>query len=1634
MLRGHRGEVRALAFAPARSGKPPLLVSTATERAGAKLYGGVRLWDLETGKLLAERNDLPTRVEPPPGLAVWHMGAQPEEIHVAIAWPAEDDKDKVHLRIWNPAQSATEPMERVVADRYTRPLALVDKEGKAHVVVGGLGADEGRLQLLQPGDQATFEPVAKFPPRHKTHFVPDAIVPVSSGGDGVIGYAVVLLRPTADEDNQLAVVDLAKKLVVAQIPLADSDRIHLPVMAATPRGRFVAVADSANHAIKVFAVADLLRGKAAPAQVLESTGLTPRRVAFVDKGHGLWLSEDAKAKPLSEGLHFDFDKGQLRPNKGADLVSDAPTLGEWAIERDGKSVHVRKGEKVYPAVALKDKEVITAAALRPPGPVGPALLAVAVTDRDNARTLILLCRPEDGSPFRLLIGHLQDVRSLAFSASRALLASVGEDQTACVWGLTDLDKSVGQITGLGVSDVNGKAVVHFVADGSAAARAGLAKNEVLEAIGSVGGDLKPVGSAADFLFAIASRRPDERLNVKVQSKEKLISIPLERGVSGWKPLFSLFLLHGHAGTEWIGWSPAGPYDASSDAAEACVGWHTNTGDPATPVAFVKAGEHRQEYYRRGILGLLAEEVDLGRALKRDEARRTPPEPALQPRRPDKAAFTKQDDLFLIREALPALRVGINADYPLTDAHALKWSVRRSDGGNVTETADEATGVARRDGNEWEANLALIKWGRGEYQINFSLYPSADAKSVATKTVMFRFQPPAPKLSLLLDGKAVSTTEQTPLKVMDDKLSLKLVIGATPNQKVDVSFGQWVNGREQDTLKPQMVEAGEFPQIFALIKGMNRLAVRAGNAGALSGYEVEETATEVLWVRYDVPKELPPRFAAFKLDRAPELKQIDKKDVSVVDQPRVRLDVRIEADGALVQADWAVGSGEPKSMLPERDAGKALDAHIDLELRAGEIVPLRLRAMTKNSEMNTADMAVVYYPPFPVVAADAIKSPDVLTPTATLTGTIRSATPEPFDLVLRVTPEQGSAKDAKEVKASVDSQKQTWKAEVTLLPGSNKVDAFVRNKWRGEQAMDAVKLGLRYRRLPRIVEAKGVTAVETAVVDVSLIVESPAGMPLRIITIEGQPFRSFKAVPGDEKDGWVAWQLLVPRVPVSEDGRKLEQLHVLAHNDDGASLKETIVNVTHKVIQKAADARFLLEKVVNEKQSSCIIPYRVDSASLLESVEVRRGDDLLHRADLKKVKKEGQNYVLEEKPELTLKAGPNNLTLIALNAGGSSSGAVVVNFTPPSVRVVVDRIELRSDKGETLESLKPLAGSGDEVKFDRVSTSLVWLVGRVIWSDPEAKQLDAKDVNVVVLVRGCRQFPVALRARGQGSKAYIRDFAVPVALTDVENPIKIEVKENRAAGEKTVAQEVVSRSAFKLACAAPVAQQRLHLLIVGVNVTDGAALSKRVLDTLGATERPAGLQGEFKTEAFQRSILYRVLIGEVERGKVEAQLVEINKEIARIHEQSKWLNDVILVYYQGEDVVKNGERWLKTSRNLQYPGDEPEKYAIPCRSLPREAGTPLLLLNVVGAPEESAQGPGSGGDPEVGLLRYAWNDVREPQNAALLLQLLEKALREKSRLGDVASYLNDLIGQQPRKLISFVVLGPDQADRKVSAPR
>src|SRR5262249_51951804 len=233
------------------------------------------------------------------------------------------------------------------------------------------------------------------------------------------------------------------------------------------------------------------------------------------------------------GLLFDFDKRQVRANDGADPAADAPELGEWsfAIDQDRKGVSVRQGEKNLPPVRLRGKdEVVTAAALRPPGRRRPGVLAVASTERDANRTLIMLCDPAEGKPYRLLVSHLQNVLGLTFSASRPLLASVAEDQTVCVWSLADLDRSVGQIPGLGVADEEGKkVVVRALEAGSPAAKTDLAEGDVLEKVGAPGGEAKPIKDAAAFLLAVSVRRPGDRVDVSVSGKG-VVRLPVGRGV------------------------------------------------------------------------------------------------------------------------------------------------------------------------------------------------------------------------------------------------------------------------------------------------------------------------------------------------------------------------------------------------------------------------------------------------------------------------------------------------------------------------------------------------------------------------------------------------------------------------------------------------------------------------------------------------------------------------------------------------------------------------------------------------------------------------------------------------------------------------------------------------------------------------------------------------------------------------------------------------------------------------------------------------------------------------------------------------------------------------------------------------
>ncbi len=1633
VLRGHRGEVRALAFAPAAAGKPPLLVSAATERDGGREFGGLRLWDVAAGKSLAERDDLPA-LKTRPGLAVWHTGPGATAVRVVVAWPDAEDATPGSLQLWDPAPGA-DPMQKWKADGFPVTAALLGRDG-GRVLTGG-SSPAGRRGRLQAWDfspdrdtRADAGTVAEFPRRENVDYRPVALSVVAGGDSEAPRYAAVVLQPSLPGDFHLALVDLQNRRVAADLPLSGSDGSRLPAIAAN--GRHVAVAAWKDHAVRVYALDDLRDGKTRPAAVLAGDGLSLRHVAFVEKGSGLWLSDDGRARQLEGGLLFDLAGRRLRANDAAAPAGDAPDLDgwSWTVDPDRQGVRLRQGDKELPPIRLRGKgEEVTAVALRPPAAGMPGVLAVAYTERDSERTLVMLCDPAEGKPYRLLVGHLQDVRGLAFSASRPLLASVGDDQTACVWSLTDLDAATGEVPGLRVGDgTGGRVVVRKVEPGSAAARAGLAAGDVLEKVGPPGA-AKPVGDASDFLLAVSTRRPGDAVEVTVGGKG-VVKLPVGRGVDQRKPLFSLFLARGRGLPEWVGWSPAGPYDFSAPRAERHLGWHTNTGDPANPVSFAAASAYRKEYRREGILRYLAAEADLGRALRKWDADHpvVPPRPSLRPVRPDGAEFGEQAGEYLVRQAVPALRVGINDDYALDDKHVLTWRLTHSDGGNAA--AEVAAGTAVRDLKEWQADLSRVQWRRGQYRLRFALHARADGPEVASEAVVLRFQPPAPRLALLSGGKPARATERDPMKSAEERLELSIAVQAPAGQEVELQFSGYRNGTK---LPPEVVPAarlqtgsGTVQQAFELQEGLNRLVFRAVNREALAGHEAEESDAAEVWVSYKAPHESLPRFTGLRLEPEPVVERSAGDELWVVDRPAARLTGKVEAEGVLVQADWAAG-GAPKSLVSAGESSGAEFA-IDLKLKAGEVEDVRLRAKSRHSDEKVETRRVVFRPGLPAVRVGPTEGPDLLKNKVTLKGAVWPATDDPFELRVRVTGEKG---DTAAFDAKVDRKAGVWTAEVTLFPGTNAVETVVSNKWRGERLADR-PLSLRYRRPPRLANfPEKVVAVETNRVSLPLTVEGPSDRPITAVTVDGRPVAHEIGKP-EVTGGQARWQVRLPELFVNDGERNLDQVTVRAVTDEGESAP-VVIRVGHARIPRPPRARFVSPAAVDTaKRPEYRVEFRVESERPLERVEIRRGDEVIYKADVTRAVREGALATLQGKADLALVNGANRLELVAVNADGRSPRAeVVVSYTEPAVLITVDRVELRSEKGDVEATLTPVCDPSCEVRFsDPAPRGLVWLAGHVRWNDPRAKQLDDPGLAVVARVADVRQFPVALGPRGTGEEANARPFHVPLVLIGPENRVAVDVP--------SVSQQEQSRREFTLRCLAPVRKQRLHLLIVGVDVRDGERLARRFLDALAVDERyrPAGLQGEFvKNPPFEQCVLYRVLTGEVERGKVEAQLVEINKEITRLKNRTGWLNDLVLIYYQGQDLVDNRQRhWLKTSRNLQFPNVPPEEFAIPVDELPRVPGAELLLVNATG-PAQSLLARGEKDDPGLGFIRYLCTDSAEASRSdPLLLRLLQEAMQKKSTLGEVKSYVNDLLNLQKGKFGAPVaIVDPDLERRRLNEP-
>ncbi|GIW79575.1 MAG: hypothetical protein KatS3mg105_1382 [Gemmatales bacterium] len=299
-LRGHLGPIWSLAFAPAFDGKPPLLVSTGRDRdmETASYKGSVRLWDVVQGELVAERTDMPNGTGTRPGLAAWHTGKELKQVRVGIAW--EDGL----LRVWDVASNRL----MIAKDGWNgkrdggyNNTAIWLPDARRLLTLSlryPIDGQPAAMQIRQWSDDTNgpreTEVRSVTPTGVSAAMVPRALAPVSSQANGQIDQAAVVLLwkeqkdNTTVEDYYLYLRDLARDnfggyLAYTRISVAG----HLPALATSPKGKFIAVTGEHGRSIRLYSIQDLLRRKdKAQPQILRSIGQTFRFAAFVKKRPG----------------------------------------------------------------------------------------------------------------------------------------------------------------------------------------------------------------------------------------------------------------------------------------------------------------------------------------------------------------------------------------------------------------------------------------------------------------------------------------------------------------------------------------------------------------------------------------------------------------------------------------------------------------------------------------------------------------------------------------------------------------------------------------------------------------------------------------------------------------------------------------------------------------------------------------------------------------------------------------------------------------------------------------------------------------------------------------------------------------------------------------------------------------------------------------------------------------------------------------------------------------------------------------------------------------------------------------------------------------------------------------------------
>ena len=814
---------------------------------------------------------------------------------------------------------------------------------------------------------------------------------------------------------------------------------------------------------------------------------------------------------------------------------------------------------------------------------------------------------------------------------------------------------------------------------------------------------------------------------------------------------------------------------------------------------------------------------------------------------------------------------------------------------------------------WSADLSRVRWERGVHRIAVALRTREASLPEFTETVNVYFRPPSPEIQLA--GPSPSAAMDRP----EFRFQAK-VIPAPGRIKVHLSHQSSAGPRFQWDW--DSAEAVKIDQLLMLEPGTNTMDVTAVNADAPPDDAESETTRRRVRVIYDNRKlDLPPKVALEAVvvprDGPVDALRLNIEGGSPIDvpAPQVGVEGKVEAEQELTQVEWVIeGQGRPQVVPIPVQLQKSVAASQELVLTPGPW-KVRLRAKTGHSEFAEDDATIRYQPRVPEVQDVTLGPPDPVVyggpdpPVVRLRARlVAPGDHRPYRAVLLI-----NGKEQPDVQPIIDEKAALLTAWVPLQPGDNQIEVRLSNKWEARSFSKPV--GVTYKRPPRIraverpaLEAKPFLAI-TATAD------SPEGLPLtraQVVIRGGGKGTSRKVI---ERDAYfrrvgTAWEINAKDVPIEQGANEVE---VWAENADGPCQEPgRLAEIVYTPSPPPKPEMTLLRPAgdLRVDRPACRVEFRVRSASRLERVELVRRRGPIDRGPIRSVdvarlaQGDRGEFVVQEGVNVPLEPGPNRLEVLAVNAGGEASVPLVVSYVRPSVHVVIDRLEpMDGSEGPIM----PVVRQDNRLEFERPApTGRVWLHGRVIWPDEEAKKAKAKEkISLQVWINGALHGNAALN-ESRPDYELEQEFQAGLLLDRVVNRIEIKLR--------GFARDAGDRPELLIGCRSPDPRQRLHLLLVGVGLSSEEALRERALTALQGELVP-GERRKFRTPAFAEGLLYPPLIGDVRKTEFLGQVYMIKGAVDPILIDAP--REVVLIYCEGAEWVGEG----KLSLRLR-PGHEP----------------------------------------------------------------------------------------------------------------